>query len=99
MLFRSISPKYTGHVGIVYENIDGNRFKTIEGNATDPVTKKEGVVSVIRSVDSDPSLEIVHIEDYLDMNPTLLAGSGIARYLLLAVAAGYVYTNREQIFG
>ena len=52
---KSSSPKYTGHVGIVYENIDGNRFKTIEGNATDPVTKKEGVVSVIRSVDSDPS--------------------------------------------
>lgn len=94
-----VSPKYTGHVGIVYENIDGNKFKTIEGNATDPVTKKEGVVSMLRSISSDPTLRIAHVEDFLDFNPTLYAGSDATKYLLIAVLGGLVYTNREQIFG
>lgn len=94
-----VNPKYTGHVGIIYENIDGDKFKTIEGNAYDPVSKKEGVVSILRSMSSDPSLRAVHVEDYFDFNPTVMASQGANQWILLAVLAGILYTNKDKLLG
>lgn len=85
---KSSAPGASGHVGIVVKNIDGVKFATIEGNAPDPKTGKEGVVSIIRSRATDRTLQFIQIQNRLgnESLPLLASFNPILSVVLLGVA-------------
>jgi hypothetical protein len=97
---RSKAAGSTGHVGIIVETLgDGNTFNTVEGNATDPRTGKEGVVSIRRSMSSDSTLQIIHVESVLGEGESSVVMAGVNKwqvFFLLMVAAGVVYTKYKH---
>lgn len=91
---KSSAPGSSGHVGIVVRNDGNGKFVTIEGNAPDPTTKKEGVVSLIRSTITDTSLRFIQVQNVLgDTQPALLAGMNPIAGVLLIGAAIYAYKH------
>jgi len=94
---KSSSATSSGHVGIIVEELGGGYFNTVEGNATDPTTGQEGVVSIKRSTDSDSSIRIIHVETLIGGSATVIAGtSKPLMVLLVAAAIGFLYTRNKQ---
>ncbi|MEK7500150.1 MAG: CHAP domain-containing protein [Patescibacteria group bacterium] len=58
----------SGHVGIVTKIDGSDKFYTIEGNARDPNTGREGVVNLIRKFSTDDSIKIIHVENYVKID-------------------------------